>query len=72
MQTSTPENPEPGIAKLQFLKSVELYLRAPDLPEVLVGRITMTSPATGLKEIALSCPDQDLKEYLKNRRIRCA
>lgn len=54
----------PESQNFNFLKSVELYLRAPDLPEVLVA-YNYDVPATGLKEIALSCPDQDLKEYLK-------
>ena len=55
---------QPEAQNFNFLKSIELYLRAPDLPEILVA-YNYDVPPTGLKELALTCADHVLKEYLK-------
>lgn len=47
-----------------FLKSIELFLRAPGMTEVLIA-YHYDLPNTGVKELSLTCVDADLKEYLK-------
>ena len=54
----------PASETFDFLKSVEIYLSAPDLAEIRVAYINEV-PATGLQQLPLTCEDVDLKEYLK-------
>lgn len=54
----------PTNANFNFLKSVEIFLSAPDLNEVRVA-YNLDVPATDLQHIDLTCEDTDLKEYLK-------
>lgn len=56
------QNPESET--FNFLKNIQIYLRAPEMPEVLVAYADPV-PATGLRELALTCEDVDLKDYLR-------
>lgn len=54
----------PVSANFNFLKSVQVYLSSPGLPEVLIAH-REDVPATGLQELPLTCENTDLKEYIK-------
>ena len=54
----------PSNANFNFLKSVEVFLAGPDLPEIRIAYNTDV-PATDLQTVALMTEDMDLKEYIK-------
>lgn len=54
----------PASGNFNFLKSVEIFLNATDLPEVRVA-YDLDVPATGLTELPLTCTNADLKDYLR-------
>jgi len=54
----------PTTANFNFLKSVQIYLSSPGLPEVLIAH-REDIPATGLQELPLTCENTDLKDYIK-------
>jgi hypothetical protein len=54
----------PSSANFNFLKSVEVFLSGPDLPEIRIAYNT-DIPATGLQTVPLTCENSDLKEYIK-------
>lgn len=54
----------PASEDFNFLKSVEIFLSAPELSEIRVAYNTNV-PNNGLRELPLTCEDHDLKEYLK-------
>jgi len=54
----------PANANFNFLKSVEVFLSGPDLPEIRIA-YNIDVPATDLKTVPLTTEDTDLKEYIK-------
>lgn len=57
----------PSGKSFSFLKDIQLYLSAPNLPEVLVAEKLNVSSTTG--ELLLDVKDVELKEYLKKDKL---
>jgi hypothetical protein len=57
----------PAGKSFSFLKDIQLYLSAPNLPEILVAEKLNVSSTTG--ELLLDVKDVELKEYLKKDKL---